>query len=71
MDSKISKSTAEEIENFLAETGFEIWNAGATHRMHSNYSTDGFEVCTFSFHPVKTFKTLKGALQFMEKQDQL
>lgn len=69
---KITKEQAEFLENFLHETGFEIWNGGCTHRLSCNWSTEGFRICEAHdpLRPVKTYKTAQGAINFMIKEDE-
>lgn len=68
---KITKEQAEFLENFLNETGFEIWNASCTHRLSCNWSTEGFRVCEYHnpLHPVKEYKTAQAAINFLIKKD--
>lgn len=70
---KITKQFEQELESFLNETGFELWNAGCSHRMSVSYADDGFKVCESSdpLHPIKIYKTAQNAVNFMIKQDEL
>jgi len=67
---KLTKEQQEAISNMLDETGFEIWNAGCTHRMSSDF--DGYNVCEYGepLHPIKQFKTVQGALNFLMRKDE-
>lgn len=69
---KITDDESYFLERFLNETGFEIWNAGCTHRMNVQFSDDGFRVCEQHdpLHPVKVYKTAQGAINFMIKKDE-
>lgn len=51
------------LEDFLNETGFEIWNAGCTHRMSVSPSNDGVRVCGHDdpLHPIKEYKDINSA----------
>ena len=71
MGIKVSKEASAEIDALMNEFGFEIWNAGCTHRVISNYAIDGFGVCESHnpLNPIKVYKTLQGALNFISKQD--
>lgn len=70
---KITKQFEQELESFLNETGFELCNAGFSHRMQVNYADDGFRVCEFSnpLNAIKVYKTAQNAVNFMIKQDEL
>ena len=69
---KLTKQMQEGIFNFLYNSGFEIWNAGCTHRMNVGHGEKDWGVCEASspLHPVKEFSTLDGALNFMQKKDE-
>ena len=69
---KITKEQGEFLLDLLNETGFEIWNAGCTHRMGASHTDDGFKVCEYHnpLHPVKEFKTAQGAINFLTKKDE-
>jgi hypothetical protein len=66
-----TKEQAKAIEDFLEENCFEIWNAGCTHRLQSNHSDEGFIVYDAYLTPVKKYKSLNAALDFMIKKDEL
>ena len=70
---KMARAVQGGVQSFLSETGFEIWNAGCTHRMKvSMAGDDEFEVCTYDdpLHPEKEYKTLNGAISYMQKKDE-
>ncbi len=69
---KITEEESYFLERLLNETGFEIWNAGCTHRMRADSREDGFVVCEYDnpLHAIKVYKTAQGAINFMLKKDE-
>lgn len=70
---KLAKQMQEGIFNFMYDSGFEIWNAGCSHRMNVGHGEKDWGVCTSDnpLHSEKEFNTLDGALNYMRKQDEL
>jgi len=69
---KLTKEQQEFIEAFLSETGFEIWNGGCTHRMRTMVFDEGVAVCEYHdpLHPIKEYKSVQAAVNFMLKIDE-
>ena len=67
---KLTKSEKQFLENFLNETGFELWNAGCSHRMSVSCATENIRVSTYD-NPLrgKEYKDMNAAVNFMKKQD--
>lgn len=70
---KIAKEMQDSLGDFLYSTGFEVWNAGCTHRMRSGggFESD-YHVCRYDtpLQPAKEYKRLDGALSFMQREDE-
>lgn len=68
---KIKKETDQMMEDFLSESGFELWNSSATRRMSVNGASEKrFAVHDYSFTEVREYETLQGAVNFMMKEDE-
>lgn len=68
---KLTKKEKEFLENFLNETGFEIWNAGCTHRMSASHGDAAVKVGEYH-NPLhgKEYKDINSAIKYMQKQDE-
>lgn len=68
---KLTKEEKTFLENFLNETGFELWNAGCTHRMSVSCATNNIRVSDYD-NPLagKEYKDMNAAIKFMQKQDE-
>jgi hypothetical protein len=67
---KLSEKTVRELEGLMCEYGFEIWNAGCTHRIQLGFGDENFIVRDSGFGFVKEYKDLNFALNFLLKKDE-
>ena len=70
---KFTKEQEDFIEDFLQETGFEIWNSGCTHRLSCTFAMNKrFGVADYDdpLHPIKEYQSLQRAIDFMVKKDE-